>query len=171
MVITKEIRSVEMYDKGPSEEEKTKRNLDDKQREQSVAIVTDIEGNIRLDYVWHKQYPVCLDAFFITVMDTLLRKRGWRQGVKRASFKSGLRADEVLRCIAFKEAYEETFDAVVPEDNQFEELDISTEAFLGLVDERLEEKEKNRKGKNIDVSTVEELVAILTAEGFSLIYP
>ena len=159
-----------MYDKYPSEAEKARRNLDDRQREQSVAIVIDAEGSVRLDYLWYKQYPVCLDAFFLAEMDTLMGMRGWRQGVKRASFKSGIPANEVLRCIAFKEAYEEVFDEVVPVDNQFEEIDMTVEVFLGLVDKKLDDKKNPWKDRYQNIATVEELITVLLVEGFSPSY-
>lgn len=167
----KKIRSVEMFEKDPSEEEKAKWQLDDNQRRQTVAIVIDVEECVRLDYLWYKQYPVCLDAFYVTVMDTLLEKRGWKRGEKRISFKNELSANEVLKCVAFKSAYEKVYDEVVFPCGQFEEIDMTTEVFLGCVDKRFEEMRKNWISKYPDVTTVEALIVALKAEGFSPTYP
>ena len=152
-----------------------------------VVIIYDYKTKkpICTEYDFFRANPIlregdkCVDKYEI---DKALKREGWSVGMGGLTYKENIPFSQLPECLAFKEAYQKTYEAIIeeaardlPESEKhtaiYKDLDYTLSEFLEMVKKRFEELKKKMpkiEEKGTGFEQLREVDGFLVAQGFEL---
>jgi len=135
-----------------------------------------------IEYLFFRVDPIlkkggkCADKYEI---EEAIKREGWSVGMGRLTYKEHIPLSQLPECIAFKEAYQETYEAIIeeaardlPESEKhtaiYKDLDYTLSEFLEMVKKKFEELKKKMPKIEQKESDLLQLDRFLRAQGFEL---
>jgi len=126
-----------------------------------------------------KKGDKCVDKYEI---EKALKREGWSVGMGRLTYKENIPLSQLPECMAFKEAYQETYESIIEEAKKrlpaseqhlaiYEDQPYTLSEFLKMVKEKFEELKKKMPRIEIRGTGLQQLREIdrfLGAQGFEL---
>ena len=155
--------------------------------DERVVIIYDYKTKrpICAEYDFFRANPIlregdkCVDKYEI---DKALKREGWSVGMGGLTYRENIPLSQLPECRAFKEAYQETYEAIIeeaardlPESEKHtairKDLDYTLSQFLEMVKKKFEELKKEMPKieiKGTGVQQLREIDRFLVAHGFEL---